>query len=385
VTDHELARLLRPWPNGKDPELGPPADPYADVPAPDEPDRPEVEAGLARREHLRDRLLSVSDLGRMTGVEPLVDGLLYRDTLAQLSGPPGSYKSFVTLGVSCAVATGQNWEGHHVPKAGCVVYVAAEGASGLRARILAWCELSGVDPDELEDRLYVLPTPIQLGNVIDVSEAVELVAELGADLLVLDTRARCTIGLEENSATEQGRAISALERVQDAAHCTVLVVHHSPKGGTGGRGSSAWDGQVWTDLRVTGEDMVATIEVAKHKDAVSGTKNHYRLIKHTVSETLMPGCDEEQRKSLVVVRRDPSDNLSEDRPSTRTVLDILRTSAGHEGLTRAEIRDLSAEHGVSKSMAYEAVNALLKKGALRNVGTEKRAKYVPTAAYLEGT
>ncbi|NLV77776.1 MAG: AAA family ATPase [Rhodococcus sp.] len=366
-----------------------PDDPFADVPpAPDPGDEHDEhdEHGEYRepRPHLRERLLSLSDLAKMPGVEPLVEGLLYRDTLAQLSGPPGSYKSFVTLGLACSVALGLNWEGHPVPQSGRVVYVAAEGASGLLARILAWCELSGVVPGDLDDRLFVLPAPIQLGNVVDVAEAIEVVRDLEAVLLVLDTRARCTIGLEENSATEQGRAIDQLERIQHAAACTVLAVHHSAKNSTGGRGSSVWDGAVWSDLRVTGEDLCVTLEVAKHKDAVSGIKHHYRLVPHTVSESLMPNASDEQRKSLVVVRRDPSDNLSDDRPSTRAVLDILRTSAGHEGLSRAEIRDLAAEQGVSKSTAYEAVNALLKKGALRNVGTDRRMKYVPTAAYLEG-
>ncbi|MFI8661853.1 AAA family ATPase [Rhodococcus qingshengii] len=374
-----------------DPKSSTPVDPYAEIPAiPLMAEGGQVgdesaSVNAERRRHLRERLMSVADLGRMSAVEPLIAGILYRDTLAQLSGPPGSYKSFIVIGASLAVALGQTWEGYGVEKGGIVVYVAAEGASGLRARILAWCELSGVDPEELEGRFYVLPLPIQLGNIVDVTEAIELVAELDASLLVLDTRARCTIGLEENSATEQGKAISAVERIQDAAGCTVLAVHHSAKGGSGGRGSSAWDGQVWTDLRVTGEDMYATIEVHKHKDAVSGTKHHFRLVPHTVSESLMPGCTEDQRKSLVIVQRDPLDTSSEDRPSTRSVLDIIRTSAGQEGLSRAEIRELGAEQGISRSSSYSAVNALLKKGALRNVGTEKRAKYVPTMAYLGDT
>ncbi|OWY81747.1 AAA family ATPase [Rhodococcus sp. BUPNP1] len=346
---------------------------------------PETPQGPSTRPHLRECLLTLSDLAAMHGVEPLVDGLLYRDTLAQLSGPPGSYKSFVTLGISCAVASGQNWEGHHVPKAGTVVYVAAEGASGLLVRILAWCELTGVDPRELEKRLFVLPAPIQLGNVVDVSDAVDLVSEVDAELLVLDTRARCTIGLEENSATEQGRAISNLERIQQAAGCTVLVVHHSPKNGAGGRGSSAWDGQVWSDLRLTGGDGVVKIHCEKHKDAPDGCEHHYRLVPHTVSESRMQGATETQRKSLVVVQRDPLDNSPADRPTTRTVLDVLRTCAGHEGLSRSEIRDLAMERGVSKSSAYEAINDLVNRGALRNIGSDARPKYVLAPAFMEGS
>jgi hypothetical protein len=41
------------------------------------------------RRHLRDRLLSLSALQDLTPVQPLIEGLLYRNTLAQLAGPPG--------------------------------------------------------------------------------------------------------------------------------------------------------------------------------------------------------------------------------------------------------------------------------------------------------
>jgi len=71
---------------------------------------------LLRRKPFRDQLLSVTDLSRLPAVEPLVDGLLFRNTLAQLCGPPGSYKSFISLNLSCALASGQgHWEGHRIP------------------------------------------------------------------------------------------------------------------------------------------------------------------------------------------------------------------------------------------------------------------------------
>ena len=103
-----------------DPEMPGREDPYTDLPHPadtlDEPERP-------HRIPLRKRLLRLSDLATLPAVEPLVDGIIYRDTLAQLAGAPGSYKSFATVGLSVAVAAGENWEGHRVPRAGKVVYV----------------------------------------------------------------------------------------------------------------------------------------------------------------------------------------------------------------------------------------------------------------------
>ncbi len=187
-------------------------DPLPDQDEPPWPPRypPEHVEELPKRKHLRDRLLSLEELGDLPPVRPLVDGLLYRNTLVQVAGQPGSYKTFITAGMACAVAAGRSWEGHRVPQGGPVVYVAPEGASGLRARVLAWCESNQVDPAELRGRLHFLAEPVQLGNAVDVSEACDVARELSAVLLVLDTRARCTLGLSENDATEQGRAIHRL-------------------------------------------------------------------------------------------------------------------------------------------------------------------------------
>ncbi len=38
-----------------------------------------------------------------------------------------------------------------------------------------------------------------------------------------------------------------------------------------------------------------------------------------------------------------------------------------------------------RSTAYEAVPALVKRGALRNVGTQQRHRYVVTSAYSSAT
>jgi len=329
---------------------------------------------------LRDRLLSLSDLSSLPPVRPLVEGLLYRDTLAQLSGPPGSYKSFLALGMACAVAAGEStWEGHRIPEGGPVVYVAAEGATGLRARVLGWCELTNVDPADLDGKLYFLPVPIQLGNRVDVGQAVELVRDVGAILLVLDTRARCTLGLEENSATEQGTAVHNAEAIQRAAGCTVFPVHHAGRAGGAGRGSNSWDGAVWSDLRVTGDDLRAQITCAKHKDVPAGCVHHYRMVPHTVSPEFMPGCNAEQRSTLVSVLTDDQDALHSTPPSTRAVLDIIRTSDGIEGLTRPAIVALCKDHDISRSPAYAAVKVLVTAGSLRNIGTEDKPRYVATS------
>jgi hypothetical protein len=330
-----------------------------------------------RRRTLQSQLLTVSGLSELPPARPLIRGLVNRGTLVQLSGAPGTYKSFLSVGMACSVAAGVSFEGHDVPEPGTVVYVAAEGAAGLLVRINAWCEVNGLRPDDLDGRLYVLPVPVQLGNRIDVAEALSIAIEVGAALLVIDTRARCTLGLEENSATEQGPAIEACELLVRETGCAVLVIHHAARNGSAGRGSNAWDGAINSDLRLTGEHLQATVTCHKHKDDPSGCEHPFRMVPHTVSAELMPDVEEERRRTLVVVQGFDRMTVPDDPKSTVAVAEIVRTCAGPDGLTGAQIAQLAAERDIKRSQVYASINKLFNRGALINLGTDKRPRYVP--------
>src|SRR3546814_18665342 len=103
---------------------------------------PAVEPAV--RKPMRDRLLSVFDLSNLPPVTPLVDGLLYRGTLAQLSGPPGRYKSFLMTAWAVSVASGRDFECHKVSPSGAAVIVAPQGPHGLKQKERASCRDRGV-------------------------------------------------------------------------------------------------------------------------------------------------------------------------------------------------------------------------------------------------
>ena len=323
--------------------------------------------------HLRDRLMTLEDLAKLPPTKPLIDGLLYRNTLAQMSGGPGSYKTFLAVTMSCCVATGLAFGEHVVGEPGTVVYVAAEGANDVLKRVLAWCEVWGVDPEELAERFRVLPLPIQLGNVMDVSQAVEVVSEIDAAALVLDTRARCTLGLEENSA-KQGQAIEAAEIIRRAADCTVLGIHHTPRTGNAGRGSNAWDGAVWSDLRVEGEALRAKVHCEKHKEVASGCDHFFNLRPHTVAQDLLPQVLLASERATLVTPGRGSGLSFEDIPARHTVVNLVWTIAPPEGIAASDFRDGSK---MSKTTLYDAVRWGVDQGYLRNIGTSRRSRWVP--------
>ena len=325
--------------------------------------------------HLRDRLLTLTNLENLVPPKPLISGLIYQNTAAQISGPPGSYKSFIAVGMMCSLATGTPFSDFEVPRRGKTVYVAAEGASGIRKRLLAWCEQYKVDPEELNENLLILPIPLQLDDRDQIAQMIDIVGEFRADMLVLDTRARCTVGLEENSATAQGKAIEALDRIRDGTGCTPLGVHHSSRTGTAGRGSNAWDGAVWSDLRVNGSHQVAKLHCEKHKDIPDGCDHHFAFLSRTVPEKLMPGISLQDRSTLVLSRigsgfSGPTAN------SRQVILDIIRTTAPVDGFTPTQIVEFASEYKIARATAYGALKWLVDRGRIENVGSDKRARYV---------
>ena len=158
-------------------------------------------------------VLSFDQLAQLEAVTPLIDGTLAEGQLAELIGEPGTFKTFIALSQMLCLAAGRDWCGHSVPKAVKTLYVLAEGANSVEVRSKAFCELHGIAADELTDKFFVYPRPVQMVNE-DHMQAVRRFIELhGIRAVVFDTKARCTVGVEENSATDQGRAIQEEHKI----------------------------------------------------------------------------------------------------------------------------------------------------------------------------
>jgi hypothetical protein len=81
---------------------------------------------------------------------------------------------------------------------------------------------------------------------------VQRIIECRIGLVIIDTFARASVGLEENSASDVGKAIAKFDMVRRATGAGLIVVHHTGKGGSAGgaRGSSALNGALDTELLV---------------------------------------------------------------------------------------------------------------------------------------
>ncbi|MFH8405544.1 AAA family ATPase [Streptomyces sp. NPDC018019] len=180
---------------------------------------------------------------------PLINDFLCREQLCRIFGPPKSLKSFIALDMAMSVSTGVRWAGYGTHRAR-VLYVVAEGARGTKRRMAAWEQHHGGMLSEV--RWY--PRAVQIGDPEQMRQLIAYCAVLGVGFVIFDTQARCTVGREENSNSEMGQIIAALDALKEATSACVLLVHHSGTEGGRGRGATAWDGAVDAEFEVRREE-----------------------------------------------------------------------------------------------------------------------------------
>lgn len=191
--------------------------------------------------------------GMMRDKEPprrLLGHWLFYGQLSELIGEPGSGKTFVAIGMMGALATGRHFNGHRPDRRVKVLYVAAEAPESVYLRLFGWCVAHGVAPEDLDEWFYVYPKAVQLADPEHMRQVRKFAAAHHIEQMVYDTRHLVTLGLDENSAGDQGTAIKALKLLNEAGVGT-LVVHHTTKDGKvgdGGRGSGAWYAAAYTSM-----------------------------------------------------------------------------------------------------------------------------------------
>jgi hypothetical protein len=223
--------------------------------------------GITTEERVGAAFRNRDDLRAMPALDPLVDGFLYLDTVARLVGPPGSYKSFLALDWAASVVTGTPWHGQAVAQGG-VVYLVGEGVRGIDARLTAW-ERRRLDgkPAEVEvfDGIVDLAAPnTDAAEWVVLGRAME---QRKPALIVIDTQARYTPGHDENSSTDMGILVDNLDTLRRLTGACVLLVHHTTRGTEHGRGSTAIEGGVQTELVMTpGKRGTVKLKTEKQKD-----------------------------------------------------------------------------------------------------------------------
>ena len=220
-------------------------------------------------------LLDLDALDQLKPPEWIVDGLLPEAGNIVVYGLPKTYKSFVVLSWALSIGYGKSWFGRSV-KPGAVLYVCAEGTGGMGKRQKAWRLENGLDGAGAP--FVVLPLAIDLtspktddaAKLLRTCEACATMAKQPLRLVVIDTKARVTPGVDEDTAKDTGGFVAVVDQIRERFGAAVITVHHAGKAkGNGPRGSNSLPGAVDTLIRCdrdVGTSLV-TVTNEMQKDA----------------------------------------------------------------------------------------------------------------------
>lgn len=306
-------------------------------------------------------LLDTSDLDQLEEAEPLIEGFLVKESIARLYGPPKSYKSFVMLDMAGCVGAGIPWQGKRTEQSK-VLYIVAEGVRGIKRRVRAW----EAQNKRTMTGVHFYPNPIQLGDRKDVSALIRTAKRGAYQFIVLDTQARCTVGLEENSASEMGTVVAALDVLKEITGACVALVHHSGAQGGRARGSTAILGALDAEFEVEADkdNYTVTVHTRAQKDLAEAPSMTLEL------GTAGPGL-----ALAVKPRRQWYQQQAEDLPPLptleHTLLNIVvafASAGATEQMINSRVKD-----SADKAAVRESLGQLLVKGCVARQGSSWRA------------
>jgi RecA-family ATPase len=167
-------------------------------------------------------------------IDWLVEGVIQRGSNGLFISRPKAGKSYATVDLALALASGQKWLGFYVPKRVRVALVSREDNARLtQARLMKLSAHRNLTPDALDDYLYINAKGLKPKIMLDYEEdVVRLIADLKqqrSEFLILDVM-RVLHTADENDNTEMQRVISVLNRIQDETSCSICLIHHDNKG-----------------------------------------------------------------------------------------------------------------------------------------------------------
>jgi hypothetical protein len=196
------------------------------------------------------------------GTDPvhLIRGLIPREGLVVVWGPPKCGKSFWMFDTAMHIALGWEYRSRRT-RQGAVVYLALEGGHGFRARIEAFRQRRGVTAAPF----YLITDAMNL--VADHAALVACVMSRAVSpaLVIVDTLNRSLAG-SESKDEDMAAYVRSADAIRDAFRCAVAIVHHCGVDERRPRGHTSLTGAADAQLAVKRDaagNIIVTVEWMK--------------------------------------------------------------------------------------------------------------------------
>lgn len=308
-------------------------------------------------------ILDEDGIENLPQFEYMIDGLITKDSIGVVFGPPGSGKSFVMASMAMCVADGRPWLGRPV-QGGPVVYMTGgEGRPGWKARIQALKRHYGIDRTRYG--FHMIPHSMDLRDPVAIDVLIRELERIRPAWIIVDTLVRHMPGGDDNSSRDVGQVLENCNRIKEATGASVAIVHHPTKSDEEEeRGSSALRGFVDYSICVKRYIGTGNILLKSIKDKYAENFQPFRVMLQTVE---LPGGP-----TPVVVEADPVQSLDGPALNEKQKLfyDALKDYPG------STIGEIIASSGLPRGTAYRIRDQLLEKGIIKEDPETKRLEVV---------
>lgn len=218
-------------------------------------------------------LISTSQLLRLPDPDWLMERVLPLGAVSVIYGQPETGKSFIALDWAMCVSEGMPWLGVYRTKQTPVIYIAAEGGTGIKKRVRAWMQNYGVQ--NLAAMYWqVVPLLIREEGVLErtLDKLDDDINGINPGLIVFDTLSRSFSSGDENSSEDMAHFVDKIIDLSTRKGTAALIVHHTNAAGTRERGHGSLRGNVNTMFRCASTQngdrklVSVTLENDKQKD-----------------------------------------------------------------------------------------------------------------------
>jgi len=285
----------------------------------------------------------------------VVKGLIPKEGLSIVWGPPKSGKSFKIFDLCMHVALGWEYRGRRVQQ-GSVVYCSFEGQAGIAARIEAFRQ------EHLTEDAPFYAQTMTLDLVRQVNDLIAAIRdyEISPSVVTLDTLNRSLHG-SENSDEDMGNYIKAADAIREAFSCAVIIIHHCGIEGTRPRGHTSLTGAADAQLackRDRNNNIELKVEWMKDGDSEG------QIVTSTLkSVEVAVDADGDPITSCVIVPAEACATEKRGRKlsaNQQTMLNLLH-DAGKDGLSLSDWNEKAKKLGIGTkrhASLYDAQKAL---------------------------
>ncbi|MEZ6233429.1 MAG: AAA family ATPase [Phycisphaerales bacterium] len=164
--------------------------------------------------------------------EPVIHGLLRAGETMNVIASPKTGKSWLTLDLAIAVATGRPWLGRYQTEAGPVLIIDNELHRETSAhRLPKVAQARGVAMREIAERIYVDNLRGRLQDIFTLAPYFDALEPGRFKVIVLDAFYRfMPAGGDENDNGTMANIYNRIDAFADRLGCCFVLIHHSTKG-----------------------------------------------------------------------------------------------------------------------------------------------------------